>query len=229
MADRARHPETDDPYGCLIPARRPLCGTRSSMCTAWPGVARLATASEPAATTASRKLLKAYSVDGEPGGARTRDHRIKSAMLYQLSYRPNSFYSIARGIARIRRGAAPQKKIGPAPRGARGHGENFPRLSPLKRRQQEPRAAGRVTHQPADARARAGGAGPTHLANSFKMNPLTPAPSAPFDELGTKTEGAVATGLCCCRFLHRAPGGMGSGNSSYGFRGASIDIDQRPV
>ena len=31
-----------------------------------------------------RKLLKT----GEPGGARTRDHRIKSAMLYQLSYRP---------------------------------------------------------------------------------------------------------------------------------------------
>src|SRR3954451_5123763 len=27
---------------------------------------------------------------GEPGGTRTRDHRIKSAMLYQLSYRPNS-------------------------------------------------------------------------------------------------------------------------------------------
>ena len=26
--------------------------------------------------------------NGEPGGARTRDHRIKSAMLYQLSYRP---------------------------------------------------------------------------------------------------------------------------------------------
>jgi hypothetical protein len=25
---------------------------------------------------------------GEPGGTRTRDHRIKSAMLYQLSYRP---------------------------------------------------------------------------------------------------------------------------------------------
>ena len=24
---------------------------------------------------------------GEPGGGRTRDHRIKSAMLYQLSYR----------------------------------------------------------------------------------------------------------------------------------------------
>ena len=24
---------------------------------------------------------------GEPAGARTRDHRIKSAMLYQLSYR----------------------------------------------------------------------------------------------------------------------------------------------
>jgi hypothetical protein len=30
-----------------------------------------------------------YIIDsiGEPGGARTRDHRIKSAMLYQLSYR----------------------------------------------------------------------------------------------------------------------------------------------
>src|SRR4051812_35027351 len=28
--------------------------------------------------------------DGEPAGTRTRDHRIKSAMLYQLSYRPNS-------------------------------------------------------------------------------------------------------------------------------------------
>ena len=26
--------------------------------------------------------------NGEPGGTRTRDHRIKSAMLYQLSYRP---------------------------------------------------------------------------------------------------------------------------------------------
>ena len=25
--------------------------------------------------------------NGAPGGARTRDHRIKSAMLYQLSYR----------------------------------------------------------------------------------------------------------------------------------------------
>ncbi len=25
---------------------------------------------------------------GEPGGTRTRDNRIKSAMLYQLSYRP---------------------------------------------------------------------------------------------------------------------------------------------
>jgi hypothetical protein len=50
-------------------------------------------------TTSSRALLApviagrdadpgAYLVDfGEPGGARTRDHRIKSAMLYQLSYR----------------------------------------------------------------------------------------------------------------------------------------------
>jgi hypothetical protein len=30
-------------------------------------------------------------VNGEPGGDRTRDHRIKSAMLYQLSYRPEYF------------------------------------------------------------------------------------------------------------------------------------------
>jgi hypothetical protein len=27
---------------------------------------------------------------GEPGGTRTRDHRIKSAMLYQLNYRPTA-------------------------------------------------------------------------------------------------------------------------------------------
>src|SRR5579863_7017104 len=37
-------------------------------------------------------ILRRFSVqlaesNGEPGGARTRDHRIKSAMLYQLSYR----------------------------------------------------------------------------------------------------------------------------------------------
>jgi hypothetical protein len=49
----------------------------------------LATASERATRMAARKLLKSYSVNGEPGGARTRDHRIKSAMLYQLSYRLN--------------------------------------------------------------------------------------------------------------------------------------------
>ena len=37
--------------------------------------------------------------NGEPGGARTRDHRIKSAMLYQLSYRLEvwNFYCSARG------------------------------------------------------------------------------------------------------------------------------------
>jgi hypothetical protein len=29
-----------------------------------------------------------HNWNGEPGGTRTRDHRIKSAMLYQLSYRP---------------------------------------------------------------------------------------------------------------------------------------------
>jgi hypothetical protein len=34
--------------------------------------------------SSSAQLLEKF---GEPGGARTRDHRIKSAMLYQLSYR----------------------------------------------------------------------------------------------------------------------------------------------
>ena len=33
------------------------------------------------------KLLYVFDFIGEPGGARTSDHRIKSAMLYQLSYR----------------------------------------------------------------------------------------------------------------------------------------------
>jgi hypothetical protein len=33
--------------------------------------------------------------NGDPGGARTRDHRIKSAMLYQLSYRPEADSTIA--------------------------------------------------------------------------------------------------------------------------------------
>ena len=31
---------------------------------------------------------------GEPGGTRTRDHRIKSAMLYQLSYRPGGLLEL---------------------------------------------------------------------------------------------------------------------------------------
>ncbi len=31
--------------------------------------------------------MNCFENSGEPGGARTRDHRIKSAMLYQLSYR----------------------------------------------------------------------------------------------------------------------------------------------
>ena len=35
------------------------------------------------------KYAQVFWNDGEPGGARTRDHRIKSAMLYQLSYRPD--------------------------------------------------------------------------------------------------------------------------------------------
>ena len=48
---------------------------------------KLATASGRAAKIAVRKLLNAHLFNGEPGGIRTRDHRIKSAMLYQLSYR----------------------------------------------------------------------------------------------------------------------------------------------
>jgi hypothetical protein len=35
-----------------------------------------------------RPSTKPLKNNGEPGGTRTRDHRIKSAMLYQLSYRP---------------------------------------------------------------------------------------------------------------------------------------------
>jgi hypothetical protein len=38
-----------------------------------------------------RSPLKLIENNGEPGGARTRDHRIKSAMLYQLSYRPRRY------------------------------------------------------------------------------------------------------------------------------------------
>ncbi len=45
-------------------------------------------------STSSYKTKKAQMIlkdlFGEPGGNRTRDHRIKSAMLYQLSYRPTS-------------------------------------------------------------------------------------------------------------------------------------------
>ena len=33
-------------------------------------------------------LANCPKANGESGGTRTRDHRIKSAMLYQLSYRP---------------------------------------------------------------------------------------------------------------------------------------------
>ena len=38
--------------------------------------------------------------NGEPAGTRTRDHRIKSAMLYQLSYRPKLLKTVACSIAR---------------------------------------------------------------------------------------------------------------------------------
>jgi hypothetical protein len=34
------------------------------------------------------RLTQNVENNGEPAGTRTRDHRIKSAMLYQLSYRP---------------------------------------------------------------------------------------------------------------------------------------------
>ena len=37
-----------------------------------------------------KKPFRINEKDGEPGGIRTRDHRIKSAVLYQLSYRLGS-------------------------------------------------------------------------------------------------------------------------------------------
>src|SRR5579863_7481280 len=40
------------------------------------------------------RSTNALKNDGEPGGTRTRDHRIKSAMLYQLSYRPVNNYRL---------------------------------------------------------------------------------------------------------------------------------------
>ena len=46
-----------------------------------------------------KRISEARCVVGEPGGARTRDHRIKSAMLYQLSYRPEADFTIARQSA----------------------------------------------------------------------------------------------------------------------------------
>jgi hypothetical protein len=42
-----------------------------------------------AGVSARREYSQVIEKFGEPGGARTRDHRIKSAMLYQLSYRPD--------------------------------------------------------------------------------------------------------------------------------------------
>ncbi len=44
---------------------------------------------KPPKPSISPLILK--ELNGEPGGARTRDHRIKSAMLYQLSYRPSTY------------------------------------------------------------------------------------------------------------------------------------------
>lgn len=51
------------------------------------------------------KIKINFTRNGEPGGTRTRDHRIKSAMLYQLSYRPalDSNFRIASGFAGIPR------------------------------------------------------------------------------------------------------------------------------
>jgi predicted secreted acid phosphatase len=43
----------------------------------------------------NQEVQKNVENNGEPGGARTRDHRIKSAMLYQLSYRPEADSTIA--------------------------------------------------------------------------------------------------------------------------------------
>jgi hypothetical protein len=49
--------------------------------------ASLVRAESPDIRECGSQPLQAIEKDGEPGGARTRDHRIKSAMLYQLSYR----------------------------------------------------------------------------------------------------------------------------------------------
>ena len=54
----------------------------------------------PYATAISRCHAISSSFHGEPGGSRTRDHRIKSAMLYQLSYRPTTIQ--AKGATRLR-------------------------------------------------------------------------------------------------------------------------------
>jgi hypothetical protein len=51
-----------------------------------------------AQTTGTDKMPRCSEMlenSGEPGGTRTRDHRIKSAMLYQLSYRPDDLSSPA--------------------------------------------------------------------------------------------------------------------------------------
>ena len=45
------------------------------------------TAAGSVSSVAARATVNVKTWNGEPGGSRTRDNRIKSAMLYQLSYR----------------------------------------------------------------------------------------------------------------------------------------------
>ena len=50
----------------------------------------------PATVPHFRCKANRQEMHGEPAGTRTRDHRIKSAMLYQLSYRPKRHFGLDR-------------------------------------------------------------------------------------------------------------------------------------
>ena len=43
---------------------------------------------DPLFCSASKLAVVLANIDGGPGGTRTHDHKIKSPVLYQLSYRP---------------------------------------------------------------------------------------------------------------------------------------------
>jgi integrase len=53
----------------------------------------------------NQEVREGVESNGEPAGTRTRDHRIKSAMLYQLSYRPGTDFTIAWSYIRAPIGA----------------------------------------------------------------------------------------------------------------------------